>query len=361
MIGFQFYFGGSLEEEHEIEEKKREERRRQKEIPALLWLAETIKVDYRMLGNVLNQVRDEPDPYQIIMIRKRGRGKREICIPAEPLKRIQKKINRHILKDFLPASHVYGFSGGSIHDAIKPHLKAKSILCVDIKNAFPSVRAWQVMAILIEGREVLYGNSPCPDIRYTWRTPYHSQVVEFKPGYMSWYAARAITQLVTYKNKLPQGSPASPRIFDLICKPLDEKLLSLAQKTGTNYTRYADNIFFSMDQEEFPKPVRNAVLRRIRKEEFRPHKIRIRTMTEEAWRILGLNVMEGRVHNTRAFKKKLRISIHHVGWLLEHGQKGAPEFKEAWQKLQGQMNFARIDTLPPKLLNDYLGLEKQLN
>jgi RNA-directed DNA polymerase len=51
---------------------------------------------------------------------------------------------------------------------------------------------------------------------------------------------------------LPQGSPCSPVISNLIAGILDSHLSRLAQKNGCHYTRYADDITFSTNKKEFP-------------------------------------------------------------------------------------------------------------
>lgn len=346
--------------EEEIDLKEQEKRRRKNEGPTILWLAKTLKVDDREIRKVLKRVRGRTCPYKILLVKKSSGGKRELAIPYPLLKKIQRKINKRILCNFPVAENVYGFSGGSIHDAIRPHLEAKSILCVDIKNAFPSVSSAQVFYFLTKGREVVYANSIGQQSQYLWYGPYHRAIIVFTPGYMSWYAARIVMQLVTFKKQLPQGAPTSPKLFDIFCKPLDERLLKFASRVGGEYTRYADNIFFSMPGQEFPKPIKNAVLHKIRKEGFVPHKFKTGKMGKEALRILGLNLMDNKTHNTRGFKKALRLSIHHINWLLDNGKRNTPEFEKAWQKLRGQMNFAVTDTLPSKLLNDYLALESRL-
>ena len=40
---------------------------------------------------------------------------------------------------------------------------------------------------------------------------------------------------------LPQGSPASPAITNLLCRRLDRRLTAMAEKLGFTYTRYADD------------------------------------------------------------------------------------------------------------------------
>jgi len=48
---------------------------------------------------------------------------------------------------------------------------------------------------------------------------------------------------------LPQGSPCSPAITNIICRKLDQRLTGLAKKYHFNYTRYVDDISFSAGKE----------------------------------------------------------------------------------------------------------------
>jgi len=343
----------------EIREKQKKEREEIRQIPSLFWIAKEIKVHPDDLGKALKLIRNN-SAYRVVYIPKPNGKKREICIPCPTLMRIQSQINKHVLRYLNPAPNVFGFSGGNIAAAITPHLSAKIILCVDLVNAFPTITSDNVLNYLTSGREA-------------WRRLDGTIKIE-KWGWFSWYAAKALAELVTYKGSLPQGPPTSPRLFDLLCRKIDKGLLKLARNVGGNYTRYADNIFFSMGEEEFPRPLGQAILKLIEGRHWSPskpkhkrktlnfdwHKLKARKTAGNSLRILGLNVIDGKIHNTRDFKRQLRLSIHHVNWLLSHGQEDTPEFEKAWQKLRGQMNFARIDTLPPKLLNDYLELEKQL-
>lgn len=48
-----------------------------------------------------------------------------------------------------------------------------------------------------------------------------------------------------FKYVLPQGSPVSPIITNMICDTLDRRLAGLARRFGLHYSRYADDITFS--------------------------------------------------------------------------------------------------------------------
>ena len=56
-----------------------------------------------------------------------------------------------------------------------------------------------------------------------------------------------------YKYVLPQGSPASPTITNLVCEILDRRLAGLAKRFELTYTRYADDITFSGNRYVFSK------------------------------------------------------------------------------------------------------------
>lgn len=54
---------------------------------------------------------------------------------------------------------------------------------------------------------------------------------------------------------LPQGSPSSPIISNLITRPLDLKLRTIAKKNKCRYSRYADDITFSTNCDAVPEEI----------------------------------------------------------------------------------------------------------
>lgn len=67
--------------------------------------------------------------------------------------------------------------------------------------------------------------------------------------------ATILAQIASCDNVLPQGSPCSPVISNLVGNILDSRLLALAKQSNCLYTRYADDITFSTNEQQFPKQI----------------------------------------------------------------------------------------------------------
>ena len=67
--------------------------------------------------------------------------------------------------------------------------------------------------------------------------------------------ATVIAQIACHENSLPQGSPCSPVISNLIGNILDVRLLALARDARCTYTRYADDLSFSTNEILFPTEI----------------------------------------------------------------------------------------------------------
>lgn len=317
-----------------------------REYPALSWLARELKVDSALLASVLIGLREKRGLYKVFYRQKRNGLKRKICAPTNPLRKIQGEINKRLLASLSPVPSAFGFSGGNVVNAIQPHLGAKTILSVDISDAFPSISRSAVFRCLL--------------------------------NYFSSHASWIIAELATLDEELPQGAPTSPRLFDLVFRELDRQLAELSESIDGESSRYADNILFSVKESSFPRRVRGEILWLIehqmnRMGRFEPdrtrrqprmplawHNLKIRRLNKGALRLLGLNIIKGKLHNTRAFKGRVRLTIYRLKWLLDNGRQDTPEFDMVLGKLRGQMAFAITDTLPQSTLDAYKMLEEQL-
>ena len=70
--------------------------------------------------------------------------------------------------------------------------------------------------------------------------------------------ATVLAQIACFENALPQGSPCSPIISNLIGHIVDIHLAKLAARVGCTYTRYADDLTFSTNKPTFPNQIATA-------------------------------------------------------------------------------------------------------
>jgi RNA-directed DNA polymerase len=71
--------------------------------------------------------------------------------------------------------------------------------------------------------------------------------------------ATVIAQIPCHNNQLPQGSPCSPVISNLIAHLLDIHLNKVARAGRCTHTRYVDDLTFSTNEKDFPTAVARLV------------------------------------------------------------------------------------------------------
>lgn len=179
-------------------------------------LADLLKIDVKTL---LFFAYKNDGLYLHYKISKKTGGERSISAPVEALKTTCAKLNvylNEVYSEYLPqASHGFVPHRSTITNA-KKHLAKKYVLNIDIKDFFGTIHTGRVMG-LFRQHPFLFNKSQ----------------------------ASVLAGLVTHKNALPQGSPCSPVISNMICLKLDKDLTTLAKSKGWTYSRYADDITIS--------------------------------------------------------------------------------------------------------------------
>lgn len=218
--------------------------------------------------------------YKQIYLPKKSGGTRTISIPSMDLKYIQRWILRNILNRMHISVYATGFVyGQSIVTNAKKHINQACVINLDIKDFFPSVSAERIFGLFR-----YYG--------YTKK--------------ISYFLAR----LCTYEGVLPQGSPASPMITNIVCLKLDKRLSKLAEKFHAAYSRYADDITFSGDKGITKLiPVAKEI---ILQEGFQVNEKKTRILLAgERQEVTGLTVNGTTVKVSREYKRKLRQEIYY--------------------------------------------------
>jgi RNA-directed DNA polymerase len=155
--------------------------------------------------------------YKIKSILKTNGKKREINAPIPALKELQIYTKNFLSRHYIPMQCVHGFvRKRNIKTNAQIHCGKKYIINMDLKNFFPSIEYNRIIGVLI---------------------------------YMGFEndLASLIAKIACYHKKLPQGSPCSPILSNIICQRLDRRLTRLSEKCNVKYTRYADDLTFSFD------------------------------------------------------------------------------------------------------------------
>jgi RNA-directed DNA polymerase len=175
----------------------------------------------------------EATKYKIFQIPKRNGGQRTIKAPIDALKLLQHRLSdllQDCVDDINTANQrkdrtAHGFKRKrSIITNARQHRHRRWVFNVDLEDFFPSINFGRVRGFLLKNRDF----------------ELHEDV------------ATVIAQIACHENSLPQGSPCSPVISNLIAHLLDMRLVKLASEAGCTYSRYADDLTFSTNKKEFP-------------------------------------------------------------------------------------------------------------
>ena len=218
--------------------------------------------------------------YRQRCIPKKSGGMRTLHIPSLELKAIQRWIVDNILKNIPISDFATAFSiGSSIVKNAEMHVGQECVLNLDIKDFFPSINFEQVFRVF----------------------SYYGYTKE-----VSFYLSR----LCVYQDELPQGSPASPWLSNIICLKLDKRLSLLATTYQARYTRYADDITFS-GSRYIGRLI--GITRTILEEEgFRVNEKKVRMSCPGSQQeVTGLIVNNSTVHVNRRYKRIVKQEIYY--------------------------------------------------
>lgn len=167
------------------------------------------------------------DYYKEFAIGKRRGGYRKIYSPKDDLKFLQLCLKKMFDLQYIPMPFSFGFvMGRSVVDNALCHTNKEYVYNIDIKNFFSSITYGMIYECL--------------------RLP---------PFNYNESVANIIARLCTIKddNKgfLPQGAPTSPLLSNAVCNRMDMELMLLAIKYDAQYSRYADDITFSANNNVF--------------------------------------------------------------------------------------------------------------
>lgn len=201
-------------------------------------LAALLDIEYAQL-RFISYHRDvvTEDHYHRYSVPKRKGGYRNIAAPKPILKKAQRRILEEILCKLTVSDNAHGFlKGRSVVSSAKEHEGSPDLVInMDLEDFFPTVTFERVRGMFKSFGYSEYISSLLAMIcTYCERMPIE---VKGQKRYVK-----------TSSRILPQGSPASPMITNILCIKLDKRLNGLADKYNFTYTRYADDMSFSLKE-----------------------------------------------------------------------------------------------------------------
>lgn len=186
-------------------------------------LAFELKFEISEIENIINNI--DKFYYEKIEIKQDKFGKpklkngiiqKRVLNPSiSRLKLLQKSIQRNILLKLEMPNYAFGAVKGkdNVLNA-KQHQGKKYIFTTDLKSFFPSIS--------------------------------HHKVFEmFRSFNFSPTVSKVLTQLTTFKGRLPQGAPTSPTIANLVFEKTGKKLNEFARCNKLTFTSFVDDLTFS--------------------------------------------------------------------------------------------------------------------
>jgi RNA-directed DNA polymerase len=248
--------------------------------------------------------------------RSKANGKiRILHAPNSKLKTVQRWITSKIILKQKP--HPYAtayYPGSTLAQGADPHVGRKVVIRMDLKDFFPSITYAQVRRV-------------------------------FSSFGYSYGVASALASLCCLEGKLVQGAPSSPALSNLVALNIDRRITGLKKHLKSAdqkfyYTRYADDLIFSFDEENMVGTL--PLIRQIVREEgFVVNEDKLRIMRSGRQQQVTGVVVNQRLNVNAAECRRLRAVLHNIrnhGWDTE---------MQRWQSNMGtcvrnQVHFRQI-------------------
>jgi RNA-directed DNA polymerase len=232
---------------------------------------------------------------------------RYITEPFEELKLVQRAIREQLLLPIPLSSIVYSdIRGRCAPKNAAQHRNQPSVASVDIRDCYPSMTNAMVFRVFRESVRV--------------------------SDYLAWM----LTRLTTLNGHLPQGTPTSGALANLVLAPFDCRLEEIAASLGLVVTRYVDNIDFSGVRS------REAILPTIAALQAAGFAVRHKKVMNAGYRrahIVTGNLVNGRiVRLPRAKRANVRAAVHE---LVQRSEAGLPISPKSINQIRGRLQNLR--------------------
>ena len=262
--------------------------------------------------------------YYTFEIPKKKKGEfRKISSPVQQLKNIQYFIKEMLEELYIPKDCVMGFvKKKSVVDNAKKHLNKYYVQNLDIKDFFPSITQDMIFRCLTN-------------------EPYF---IDFNVAFM--IARLCCIRKDDESKVLPQGSPTSPILANMVCSRLDDMMMRLARQFHLDYTRYADDMTFSGQYNSFKDDGRfmNLLTSIVERNGFKINTDKKRIQKHGSRQEVTGIIISSKANVRRKYIKEIRSMLHN--WDSSGYAKANKRFADCYQR-----GRRKNDTVIPDLKN----------
>ena len=264
--------------------------------------------------------------YRVYEMKKKSGGRRLIEDPAKPLKKLQRKVNTFLQASYFfektPAA--YGFlvtckkdpAPRNILTNAQKHLGQRYLLNVDMKDFFHLIKTNMVYNIFSGA-------------------PFH----------FSDELAELMSELCTFKGRLPMGAPTSPALSNFAARGLDVELGRFALRNNMTFTRFVDDMSFSANKEITPAHL-NKITDIVHSHAFKLNPEKVKWFGPDDDKIVtGLLLTDDDILLPAEYLYEVRDDIERLQNVIEtqnlHGIKQNAWVEQFKQEVQGKISFVQ--------------------
>jgi hypothetical protein len=258
----------------------------------------------------------DDSPYRRVVVAKpKGRGRRVLNIPNKDMMEIAKLAKRRVFYGIRARKGTWQTKMYSPRVLVDIHRRGRAFFMIDLKDAYASVSRRMLVKAVAEAYRVQFTRMLDP--HYYRQDPLFIQAT--RSGTINWdrmypirdlgieeELAEAVADLFwTQRDGLPQGSPVSPLLFELVCRTLEgairDVLFDGTFRTPIRWCRYSDNLIVSTREGSIPAETRSAIIQAVKDCGFvvNRKKVHYRTGASRRPRMLGLSLTEPQNYQRR--------------------------------------------------------------
>lgn len=300
-------------------------------------LAQLLKLKPAVLAMQIYKKDKRTDWYTSFEINKKHGGVRKINAPEKHLKLIQSRLSKILQDCQLEIALLNGHKEGPDRQGIahgfkrhhsimtngRPHVNRQFVFNVDLQDFFETINFGRVRAFFQKNKNFALN-------------PKVSEI---------------LAHIICYKGSIPQGSPCSPVVSNLISHSMDTLLAKAAKINGATYTRYADDLTFSTNRKVFPA----LIAKKISANEWEPGATLLGVVTKSGFcfnknktrmqykdsrqEVTGLSVNK-KVNVTADYRYTTRAMVHKLftdgKFVFCYKVKNSHGEKEIFQEIEGR-------------------------